>query len=123
VISILHKREKKSNDHFNPCWPLIFNSIIKILDLREIFIYVRQFTWANGRDAPTFEKLDRVLASVEWKQKFMLVYVHALTRSGADHMPLLIDSAHHTHIGNSARFSLDLSWLRKDGFMRWFLLN
>jgi hypothetical protein len=38
-----------------------------------------------------FEKLDRVLASVEWEQKFPLVSVRALTRSRSNHTPLLID--------------------------------
>jgi hypothetical protein len=60
--------------------------------------------------------LDRVLASVEWEQKFPLVSVRALTRSGSDHTPLLIDSGNQEHIGNKARFSFELSWLRQDGF-------
>jgi hypothetical protein len=60
--------------------------------------------------------LDRVLASIEWEQKYPLVSVRALTRSGSDHTPLLIDSGHHAHIGNSARFSFELSWLRQEGF-------
>ena len=52
----------------------------------------RQYTWASRRETPTFEKLDRFLASVEWGQKFLLVSVHAVTREGSDHTPLLLDS-------------------------------
>ena len=51
----------------------------------------RQYTWASRRETPTFEKLDRFLASVEWEQ-FQLVSVHAVTREGSDHTPLLLDS-------------------------------
>jgi hypothetical protein len=57
-----------------------------------------------------------VLASVEWEQKFPLVSVHALTRSGSDHTPLLIDSGNKAHLGKSNRFSFELSWLRQEGF-------
>jgi hypothetical protein len=88
-FNILRKREEKSNDNYNPHWPFVFNAIIESLDLREIALSGRQFTWANRRDTPTFEKLDRVLASIEWEQKYPLVSVRALTRSGSDHTPLL----------------------------------
>ena len=76
----------------------------------------RQFPWANRREVPKYEKLDRFLASVEWEQNFPLVSVHALTRSGSDHTPLVIDSGDHAHLGNNAKFSFDLSWLRREGF-------
>ena len=78
----LRKKEGKNNDNFNPRWPFLFNAIIQSLDLREIDLSGRQFTWDNRRDTPTFEKLDRVLTSVEWEQKFPLVTVRTLTRTG-----------------------------------------
>ena len=68
-FNILQKKEDNNNDYFNPRWPFLFNAIIESLDLREIDLSGRQFTWANRRDTPTFEKLDRILASVEWEQK------------------------------------------------------
>jgi hypothetical protein len=68
-------------------------------------------------EKPTFEKLDRVLASVEWENKFPLVSVRALTRMGSDHTPLFIDSGEQAHLGNKAQFSFELSWLRQEGFL------
>jgi hypothetical protein len=62
----------------------MFNAIIKSLDLREIELSERQYTWATRRDTPIFEKLDRILASVEWENKFSLVSVRALTRTGSE---------------------------------------
>ena len=46
-FNILRKREDKNNDNFNPRWPFLFNAIIESLDLREIELSGRQFTWAN----------------------------------------------------------------------------
>jgi hypothetical protein len=94
----------------------MFNAIIENLNIREIVLSGRQFTWASRRANPTFEKLDRVLASVEWEQKFPLVSVRALTRVGSDHTPLFIDSGDHAQIGNNARFSFELSWFEQEGF-------
>jgi hypothetical protein len=65
---------------------------------------------------PTFEKLDRVLASISWEQKFPLVTVRALPRADSDHTPILIDSGVKAHLGNQAKFSFELHWLRQEGF-------
>jgi exonuclease III len=91
-FNIIRCPGEKNNDNFQGRWPFIFNAIIDSLDLREIALSGRQFTWANRRETPTYEKLDIFLASVEWEQKFPLVSVRALTRSGSDHTPLLLDS-------------------------------
>jgi hypothetical protein len=115
-FNILRHKEDKNNENFNGHWPFMFNAIIESLDLREIAMSDRQYTWANRRANPTFEKLDRILASVDWENKFPLVFVRALTRSGSDHTPLLIDSGEQTHLGNKSHFSFELSWLRQDGF-------
>jgi endonuclease/exonuclease/phosphatase family metal-dependent hydrolase len=105
-FNILRKPEDKSNDNFNPRWPFIFNAIIENLNLREIALSGRQFTWASRRQTPTYEKLDRVLASVEWEHKFPLVTVRALTRSGSDHTPLLIDAGIQAHLGKKTEVLL-----------------
>jgi hypothetical protein len=40
----------------------------------------RKYTWENNLSNPTFEKLDRVLITTEWEEKFPLTMVQALTR-------------------------------------------
>jgi hypothetical protein len=115
-FNIIRRPHEKNKDNFNAHWPFVFNAIIESLNLREIVLSGRQFTWASRRDNPTFEKLDRVLASVEWEQKFPLVTVRALSRTGSDHTPLLINSVEQAHLGNKNSFSFELSWLSEDGF-------
>jgi hypothetical protein len=115
-FNIIRRQEEKNNNNFNARWPFIFNAIIESLDLRELALSGRQFTWANRKEVQTFEKLDRVLASVSWEQKFPLVSVRALTRTGSDHTPLFIDAGEQAHRGNKAHFSFELSWLKHDGF-------
>jgi hypothetical protein len=116
-FNIIRRKEEKNNDNFDTRWPFIFNAIIESLDLRELALSSRQFTWANCRDTPTYEKLDRILTNVDWEQKLTLVSVRALTRSGSDHTPLLIDSGDQAFLGNKKKLSFELSWFKIDGFM------
>lgn len=69
MFSIFFVREKRNTMIiFSRIGPL-FNAIIESLDLREIVLSDRQFTWVTKRDNPTYEKLDRVLASVKMGEK------------------------------------------------------
>jgi hypothetical protein len=43
---------------FDHKWPSPFNVVIESLDLREIVMIGRQYTWASFGDYPTYEKLE-----------------------------------------------------------------
>jgi hypothetical protein len=116
-FNIIRRRDEKNNDNFDGRWSMMFNMIIESLSLREIELTGRQFTWANSLPTPTYEKLDRVLASVEWEQKYPLVSVHAMQRAISDHTPLLVDSGEATHIANKNAFSFELGWFERENFL------
>lgn len=69
----------------------------------------RKFTWANANRVPTYEKLDRVLASTEREQKFLLVTVVALNREISDHTPLLLNTGKRVHRDRQPEFNFELS--------------
>ena len=52
---------------------------------------------------------------MDWESKFPLVMVQALNRAGSDHTPLLLDTGDQAFVGNSSKFSFELSWFRQDG--------
>jgi endonuclease/exonuclease/phosphatase family metal-dependent hydrolase len=56
---------EKSRGRFDNHWPFLFNAVIDSLDLREVSMVGRLFTWANSLPEPTYEKLDRVLMDTE----------------------------------------------------------
>jgi hypothetical protein len=64
-FNILRRKEDKNNDNFKPHCPFVFNAIIESLNLREIALSCRRCTWANRKENPTYEKLDRILSTVE----------------------------------------------------------
>ena len=76
----------------------------------------RKFTWANYAKIPTYEKLDRILVTTEWEQKFLLATVQALTREISDHTALLLDEGEPSHRGNARNFKFELWQMIRDGF-------
>jgi exonuclease III len=86
----------------------LFNAIIETSSLRELVMTGRRYTWANYADIPTYEKLDYILVTTEWEQKFLLAFVQALTREISDHTPLLLDGGEPSHRGNARNFKLEL---------------
>jgi hypothetical protein len=86
----MRRPEDKSSGNFDPKWPSIFNAVIESLDLREIVMTGRQYTWAGPGDNPTFEKLDRVLVSMDWEIQFHLSKVEPRDRNISDHTHLFL---------------------------------
>jgi hypothetical protein len=103
---------EKSKDRFDDHWPFLFNAVINTLDLREVSMVGRQFTWANNLLEPTYEKLDRILMDSDWEDKYPMVSVRALERieSLSDHAPILLTT------GSTIPHWLVVSNLNLDGF-------
>jgi hypothetical protein len=74
---VLRHPRDKNNDNFEHRWPFLFNCVIDGLNLKELEMSGRRFTWENLMPNPTFEKLDRILMSTEWEQKYPLSNVIA----------------------------------------------
>jgi endonuclease/exonuclease/phosphatase family metal-dependent hydrolase len=91
-FNIMRRPKDKSSGNFDPKWPSLFNAAIESLDLREIVMTGRQYTWAGPGDNPTFEKLDRVLVSIDWEIQFPLTSVEPRDRNISDHTPLVINT-------------------------------
>jgi len=115
-FNIIRNPSKKNNSRYNNKWQLIFNAIIETLNLRELEMAGRKFTWSNYAEVPTYEKLDHILVTTEREQNFPLATVQALTREIFDHTPLLLDGGEPSHRGNVRNFKFELGWLTRDGF-------
>ncbi len=77
--------------------------------LRELVKSRRNFTRANNLAIPTYEKLDRVLMSSQWEQKFLLYSVF-------DHSPLLLNTNSYLCNGQQS-FKIELGRLLRNGFV------
>jgi hypothetical protein len=116
-FNLLRFRHEKSKGRFDDHWPFLFNAVIDSLDLREVTMIGRQFTWANSLPEPTFEKLDRVLMDANWESKFPIVFVRAPERieGFSDHAPILLTTGT-PRLPSKHRFKFELGWLQREGF-------
>jgi len=115
-FNIMHCLEDKSSGDFDPKWPIFLNATIESLDLKEITMVGRQYTWTGPRDNPTFEKLDRVLVSIEWEIMFPLTTVEPRDGNISDHTPLVLNTGASTHQTHNRPFKFERGWLIRDGF-------
>jgi hypothetical protein len=66
-FNIMRHAHEKNKENFDGRWPFLFNCVIDGLNLREIEMSGRRFMWVNSLPNPTYEKLDRILMSMEWE--------------------------------------------------------
>jgi exonuclease III len=72
-------------------WRGMFNfaDLINNLDLIDLPLNGRRFTWSNERDDPTMAKLDRFLISTYWNSIMPNLTQRALPNTSSDHCPIL----------------------------------
>jgi hypothetical protein len=54
-------------------------SVLDDLQLEELHLSGRLFTWSSHRDNPTLERLDRAFASVEWLEQYSCHHLRCLS--------------------------------------------
>jgi endonuclease/exonuclease/phosphatase family metal-dependent hydrolase len=114
-FNIVRSPSEKNNLRYNDRWLFLFNVVINSLDLRDLELSGRQYSWASNLQTATYEKLDRILVSTDWEIKYPKVNVRASPRSLSDRTPLLLDTGMPSQ-HNSQMFKFELVWLLKDGF-------
>ena len=106
-FNIMRHPQDKSFGVFDFKWPTLFNAVIESLDLKEIVMSGRQFTCAGPRDNPLFEKLDRVLVSTDWEDKFPLSTVESRDGNISDHTLLILNTGSSTHQNSQRPFKFE----------------
>lgn len=92
-----------------------FRRFLNDVELGELPLNGRRFTWSNERDRPTLERLDRVFCSASWAQLFPENLLCGLPTLISDHCPLLV----HTEVVRSQfrRFHFEPFWPKLEGFL------
>jgi exonuclease III len=68
-----------------------FRRTLSALELKELYLNGRRFTWSNEREQPTLEKLDRVFSTVEWDALYPDAFLSAMSTCPSDHCPLVLN--------------------------------
>lgn len=67
-----------------------FRRFLNDLELSELHLSGRLFTWSNERVHPTLERIDRMSVARGWEPLFPWTYLQALSSRCSDHAPLLL---------------------------------
>ncbi|KAJ1255933.1 hypothetical protein BS78_K130600 [Paspalum vaginatum] len=89
-FNLIYQAANKNNNNLNRAMMGRFRCFLDNLELKEITLLGRKFTWSNERDNPTLVRLDRAFCSVEWEDIFLDDVLQSATAGVSDHCPLLL---------------------------------
>lgn len=93
-----------------------FKAKLNALELKEVYLNGRRYTWSNERAQPTLEKIDHVFCTTSWEELHPTCHLNALDSALSDHCPLLLDLRADLTMGR--RFKFEAFWPKVDGFSR-----
>jgi hypothetical protein len=105
----------KNNANLNRGMMGKFRRLLAEVELKELYLNGRRYTWSNERERATLERLDRVFSTVDWEVMFPSSFLSALSSSTLDHCPLLLNLA--MHISSGKRFRIEAFWPKAVGFL------
>lgn len=114
-FNMIYQAADKSNDRLNLRAMRRFRRAIDALEISELYLHGRRYTWSNERHHPTLERIDRAFASVQWLEAFPCHHLRCLSSDCSDHAPLLLDLC--TEPWARPRFRFESIWVRFEGFM------
>uniref|UniRef100_J3L5S3 Reverse transcriptase domain-containing protein n=1 Tax=Oryza brachyantha TaxID=4533 RepID=J3L5S3_ORYBR len=104
----------KNNNRINRRQMAAFRNRINQLEVKELYLFGRRYTWSNEQERPTQVKLDKVLVSMDWEEAFPEAHLQALSSSASDHCPLLLTCGAATP--RRCKFKFENFWVKLDGF-------
>ncbi|KAJ1273778.1 hypothetical protein BS78_05G010400, partial [Paspalum vaginatum] len=113
-FNLILNAEDKSNARIDRRSMQRFRRCVATLDLQDLHLHGRSFTWSNERALPTMVRLDRVLVSMDWEERFKNSYLQALSSDASDHTPLLLQT--NLCLTRKPRFHFECFWPKLSGF-------
>lgn len=112
---ILLQSEKKGGNP-QPTWLMDgFRDAVNHCGLSDFPFEGHQFTWERSRGKPEWvqEKLDRILVSDDWREKFGGARAQSLVSSRSDHLPIFLEVIKVQQHNFSRRFKFENLWLQE----------
>jgi mannosylglycoprotein endo-beta-mannosidase len=114
-FNLILNEADKSNDRIDRANLRRFRRTVARLELLDLHLHGRCFTWSNERENPTLVRLDRVLVSAEWESLFPNAHLRGLGSDASDHCALLLQT-NLTQM-NKARFHFESYWPKFDDYL------
>jgi exonuclease III len=86
-FNLITKALDKNNLNINRCLIDKFRAARDFLELKDMRMDGRRFTWWNAQDDPVLTKIDHVFFSDDWDMLFPDAHLQAITLACSDHTP------------------------------------
>ena len=116
-FNLIYKAEDKNNQNFDRRWMARFRRFLDDLELAELNLHGRRYTWSNERREPTLVRLDRWFYSVDWEERHPNCLLRAGSSAGSDHCPIILHS--NIQAPRYHRFRFEPIWPKfDDGYLQ-----
>lgn len=98
-FNLISREADKSNDKINRSMMARFRRMLNMLELKEVYLNGRRYTWTNERERATLVKLDHVFMTNDWEDIFPSCFLTAISSAISDHCPMVLDFHANLHWG------------------------
>jgi hypothetical protein len=89
-FNLLYRASDKSNHNINRRLLNSFRAAVNLLELSELRLHGRRFTWISTCQQQTRTKIDHAFFSADWNVMFSQCHLAAITSSMSDHCAFLL---------------------------------
>jgi hypothetical protein len=114
-FNLIIQASDKSNHNINRRNMAAFRRFINELQLKDLYLHGRRYTWSNEQQVATMVKLDRVLFNEEWDEAFPSCLLQALSSEMSDHCPILLSCD--AGFKPTRHFRFENAWVSQPDFM------
>jgi exonuclease III len=116
-FNLVFKASDKSNGRVNRRLTNEFRWVLNELELKELHLHGRRFTWTSTTTDPTLTKIDHVFCTREWEMKQPHCDLQALGSSVSNHCPMVLTCQPFHRRYNGFRF--ESWWLKMPSSTCW----
>lgn len=114
-FNLIYRSTQKNNNRINHRLMNSFRWVLDELELKEIHLHGRQFTWTSETDNPTQTKIDHVFCTREWELEHPDCYLQSIGTSVSDHCPMVLTCTPFNRCYRGFRF--ESFWINQPGFL------
>jgi hypothetical protein len=114
-FNLICSAQDKNNNRISMNMIQRFNRTLDDLQVMEIALNDKRFTWSNGQDSPTLSRIDHFFATTEWLDLFPNLDLQAIASMGSDHSPLFLQGNVNYNFYKGFRF--EAFWSTLPGFL------
>jgi exonuclease III len=89
-FNLIYKEQDKSNGRLNRHLMNRFRRTLNYMEVKELELMGKKFTWSNNQAEPTLARIDRAFCTPAWEDIYANPILQPLSSSISDHCPLLL---------------------------------